>query len=403
MPDFFQNGTIATLHRLVDRPLSELTGELDDWRRERPMTLIIPCLYSELAGPALSNIVDQLAEVSFLEEIVIGLDGADADQFAEARRFFARLPQRTRILWNDGPRMVAIQDELGTHGLAPRQPGKGRNVWYCLGYFLASGRGAAVALHDADITTYDPALVARLLYPVVHPSFDYAFCKGFYFRSSDGRLNGRVTRLLVTPLIRALRKTIGPSGYLDFLDSFRYPLAGEVSMRSEVVPTIRIPADWGLEIGMLSEVHRHYAANRICQVDIAGAYDHKHQSLSAEDPTQGLHKMSIDIAKAMLRKLATDGVVFTPEGFRTIKAAYYRTALGLVDHYHNDAVLNGLTFDRHDEEGTVEVFAQSIMTAGEKFLSNPMETPFIANWSRVMSAVPTVLETLDEAVEADNA
>jgi glucosyl-3-phosphoglycerate synthase len=61
------------------------------------------------------------------------------------------------------------------------------------------------------------------------------------------------------------------------MGSFRYPLAGEFSFRRDVLNDIRIPSDWGLEIGVLSEMHRNYASNRLCQVDIADNYDHKHQ------------------------------------------------------------------------------------------------------------------------------
>jgi glucosyl-3-phosphoglycerate synthase len=400
--DFFQNGEIATLHRLSDRSTDSLEAELRTWSQTTPMAAVIPCLFSELEGDALPRIVDELAGIDYLDEIIIGIDRADADQFAEAQRFFSDLPQRTRLLWNDGPRLQALHQLLDAHLLAPDEPGKGRNVWYCLGYFLASGRAKAVALHDADILTYDRSMVARLLYPIMHPTFGYSFSKGYYYRAAEQRLNGRVVRLLVTPLTRALRSTIGDDDYLRYLDSFRYPLAGEFAMESDLVRSIRIPSDWGLEIGVLSEVFRIYRPRRICQVDIADAYDHKHQILAVDDPQAGLHKMSRDIAKAVFRKLAIDGTVFTPEVFRTIKAAYYRSALDLVDHYQNDAALNGFTFDRHAEESAVEMFAQAIMEAGARFLSNPMETPFIPNWSRVESAVPDALAQLYEAVEADN-
>jgi glucosyl-3-phosphoglycerate synthase len=50
----------------------------------------------------------------------------------------------------------------------------------------------------------------------------------------------------------------------------------------------------------------------------------------------------------------------------------------------------------------VEMFAQNIMTAGEAFLVNPMERPFIPSWSRVVSAIPDILERLLDAVEQDN-
>lgn len=402
MGDFFQNGVIATLHDLGGRPAEALETELEGWRAERPMALVLPCLYSELDGDALPAIVEQISRIPYLEEIVIGLDRADRAQFEHAREFFSRLPQHHRLLWNDGVRMRQIDETLKDHGLAPSEFGKGRNVWYCLGYFLASGRASAVALHDCDILTYDRGMVSRLLYPIVHPTFGYAFSKGYYYRAAEGRLNGRAGRLLLAPLLQALRKTVGDDDYIGYIESFRYALAGEFAMRADVVQSIRIPSDWGLEIGVLSEVYRHYATNRICQVDIADRYDHKHQSLSEGNPQAGLNKMSSDIAKALYRKLAINGIVFTPEVFRTIKASYYRAALDLVDHYHNDAVLNGLTLDRHREEATVELFAQSIVRAGERFLSNPMETPFMPSWSRVESAVPGIFERMLEAVEGDN-
>ena len=401
MSDFFQNGRIATLHNLGDRPLEEIEAELESWRHKKPMCLVLPCLYSELAGPALENIIQELIQVTYLDQIIIGLDRATEKEFEHAKEFFSRLPQKHHILWNEGPRLKAIDKLLDGYGLAPKELGKGRNVWYCLGYALASGRAKAVALHDCDILTYKRDIVAKLFYPVVHPTFNYVFAKGFYYRAADGKLNGRVSRLLVSPLVRALEKVFGPDNYLDFIDSFRYPLAGEFSMIMDVVGSIRIPSDWGLEIGVLSEVNRRYSDERVCQVDIADAYDHKHQDLSQDNPEGGLSKMSTDISKALFRKLAIKGTVFTPETFRTIKASYYRLALDLVDRYHNDAVINGMSMDRNKEENTVELFTRCIMRAGEQFLNDPTERPFMANWSRVESAIPDVYERLLDAVAKD--
>ena len=403
MGDFYQNGIITTLHDLDQRPIEAIESELQGFSNQRPMGLILPSLYSELEGEALPAILGEIAQVPYLSEIVIGLDRADASQYGAALAFFDRLPQRHRVLWNDGPRLKALDAELQSHDLAPREMGKGRNVWYCMGYTLASGRTESVALHDCDITTYDRRLLARLIYPVANPRFNYEFCKGFYARVADGKINGRVSRLLVTPLLRALKKTLGDMEYLEYMDSFRYPLAGEFSFRRDVLTDIRIPSDWGLEIGVLSEMYRNYANNRLCQVDIAEVYDHKHQDLSAGDDSGGLSKMSIDIAKALFRKLATRGVTFNSETFRSLKATYYRIALDFVETYHNDAVMNGLSLDIHTEEKAVELFAENIMKAGEAFLDRPMERPFIPSWSRVTSAMPDVLDRLLDAVEQDHA
>ena len=401
MGDFHQSGIITTLHNLSHRPIEALEAELESFKATRPMGLVLPCLYSELESPALASILEELAKVPYLSQIVIGLDRADEHQYRHAVSYFARLPQEHHILWNDGPRLRAVDARLREHGLAPSEPGKGRNAWYCFGYVLASGVVQSVALHDCDIVTYDRELLARLIYPVANPSFEYEFCKGFYARIGSDKLNGRVTRLLVTPLLRALKKVCGPNEYLDYLDSFRYPLAGEFSMRVDVINGLRIPSDWGLEIGTLFEMKRNLATRRICQVDIADAYDHKHQDVSAEDATKGLSKMSLDISKAIFRKLATDGEVFSSEKFRTIKATYYRIALDFIEVYENDAAMNGLRLDRHEEARAVELFARNIMEAGSHFLAHPMDAPFVPAWSRVASAVPDVHGQVLAAVAAD--
>ena len=403
MADFYQGGTIATLHRLTERPLADLERELASFAARRPLGLILPSLYSELEGPALPRIVRELHHADYLSDIVIGLDQTDEDQFARARAFFADLPQRVHLLWHDGARLRSLDQELHALGLSPPDPGKGRNVWFCLGYALALEHLQAIALHDCDIVTYQRDLLARLLYPLAHPTFDFEYAKGYYARIDEDKLSGRVTRLFVTPLLRALQKMAGPMEYLKYMDSFRYPLSGEFAMSRDLAASVRIPSDWGLEVGLLSEVYRNISRHQICQVDIADHYDHKHQALSADERHKGLAKMSTDIAKAMYRKLATEGVEMSPAFFRSLKATYLRIALDFVETYYYDATLNGLTFNRHAEEEAIEVFQQSIVEAGEQFIANPLEAPFIPNWKRVLSAMPDFTRRLHDAVALDQA
>lgn len=401
MADFHQGGSVATLHNLTQRPIEELEAELLNFSKVRPMGLLLPSLFSELETEAMPRILSEVKKVPYLDQIVIGLDRADEGQYREALRFFDELPQHHRVLWNDGPRLRALHAELEEHGVAPGEEGKGRNVWYCLGYMLATERAEAIALHDCDIVTYDRSLLARLIYPMANPRFSYQFAKGYYPRIANGSLNGRVTRLLITPLLRSLEQVVGPSEYLSYLDGFRYPLAGEFSFRKNVIPDIRMPSDWGLEMGTLSEMFRNYSNNKLCQVDIAEVYDHKHQDISLDDRAKGLSKMSIDICKLVFRKMSVMGTVFSKEVFRTIKAAYFRNALDFVERYKNDAIMNGLDLDVHKEEEAVELFAENIISAGKKFLNAPMEKPFIPSWSRVQSAMPEVFNRLVEAVEED--
>ena len=79
-------------------------------------------------------------------------------------------------------------------------------------------------------------------------------------------------------------------------------------MHIDVLRDLRIPADWGLEIGVLTEVYRNHSTNRVCQVEVADNYDHKHQELSLEDSNKGLSRMSVDITKSLFRILATLGL-----------------------------------------------------------------------------------------------
>lgn len=403
MADFHQNGNIAQLHNLRTQALEEMVYELETFTQSRRISLILPSLFSELEGEALDNILNELSHVTYINRIVIGLDRASEKQFRMARSVFDQLPQNHQVIWNRSPRMLEFWNKLERLGIGPVEDGKGKNVWTCLGYLLSCADTDVMAIHDCDIITYNREMLARLVYPVANPTFPYQLSKGYYPRVDDTKLNGRVTRLLVSPLLIALKKVIGDRDYLDYLRSFRYPLSGEFALRASFLPDIRIPSDWGLEIGVLSEAWRSMAPHSVCQVEIADNYDHKHQPVSAEDAATGLNRMSVDICKAIFRKLAADGTVFTPNVFRTLKATYYRRALDMVEVYAHDAVMNGLTLDRHAEEKSIELFAENIMQAGEVFLNSPHETPFIPNWSRVNAAAPELLDELNRIVAADEA
>jgi glucosyl-3-phosphoglycerate synthase len=157
---------------------------------------------------------------------------------------------------------------------------------------------------------------------------------------------------------------------------------------------MRVPADWGLEIGLLGEVHRNLATRRVCEVDIADAYEHKHKSIEMQWPESGLFKMAIDIAKSLFVSLASDGVEISEGFFRSVRAAYLRMAQDQVRRYADDAAINHLAFDRH-EEGAIEHAAREVY-------DDPLGSPTIPQWARVTSALPDILDELHEAVEADN-
>ncbi|OGS98305.1 MAG: glycosyl transferase [Gallionellales bacterium RIFCSPLOWO2_12_FULL_59_22] len=401
MSDFYQSGVITTLHQLGKSSLERLESELQGFARTRPIALVLPALYSEFEGPAMPGIVRELAKVKYLNEVVLVLDQASEQEFARVREFMSPVGGEVRIIHNKGKRISEIYETLKRNGLDPGPQGKGRSAWLAYGYVLARAKSDVIALHDCDIVTYSRELLARLCYPVAHPSLDYVFCKGYYSRVSN-KMNGRVTRLLVTPLVRSLQQLVGQHGFLMFLDSFRYPLSGEFCMTTDVARTNRIPSDWGLEVGSLAEVYRNYSSRRVCQVDIAATYDHKHQALSADDANKGLMKMTVDICKSMFRTLASEGVVFSDGLFKSLIVTYLRQAEDTLVKYEADATINGLEFDRHEEARAVEAFTHAVALAAQAYMENPMGTPPIPNWNRVKAAIPDIFEMLITAVEADN-
>jgi glucosyl-3-phosphoglycerate synthase len=403
--DFHQTGPISTLHRLGRSDLARLEREILSYSDERPIALVLPSLYTELRGPALKGIVEALQAVPYLSQVVVSLSGAATrEQYDEMRSLFRDVRTRDHepptLVWNQGPRVSGLLAQLREEGLDPGNDGKGRATWLAYGYVLATHRARVIALHDCDILDYRRELLARLVYPTANPNLNYEFAKGYYSRVTD-QLHGRVTRLFMTPLLHTMRSVIGVQPLLDYLDSFRYPLAGECSMTTDLVRANRIPSDWGLEVGVLAEVYRNCSLKRVCQVELVENYDHKHQDLSEHDASRGLHRMVRDIAGSLIRNLASYGIEFDAGFLNTITAAYVRTAQDAIARHSDDASLNGLSFDRHAEEVAVETFSRALRAAGLDFVRDPMGAPQIPNWSRVVSALPSFLDEFREAVEED--
>jgi glucosyl-3-phosphoglycerate synthase len=401
MSDFFQPGVITTLHRLKEGNLDRMEMELEFHSRHRPISLVLPSLYSELKEKALKSIVSELERVKYIHQVVVTLGKAGEKEFEHAKEFFSVLPQETIVIWNDGPRVRSLYNILDKNDISAGEDGKGRSTWMAFGYVLACEKSEVIVLHDCDILSYDREFLARLCYPVVNCNLGYEFCKGYYSRVTN-KLHGRVTRLFVTPLIRSLERLLGYLSFLVYLDSFRYPLAGEFSMITDLARINRIPWDWGLEVGVLSEVFRNCSPRRICQVDLTENYEHKHQELSPDDPSRGLLRMSIDIAKNLFRNLASEGIDLSESLLKTLKATYLRTAQETITKYHDDAAINGLDFDRHEEGVAVDTFTKGIELASKAFVEDPLRIPLIPNWSRVTSAIPDFLERLKHAVDDDN-
>jgi len=233
MTDFYQTGVIATLHRLGEGDLGNVERQLEYFSRQQPIVVVLPALYSEFQKPAMDTILAELCQVNYVQQFVVTLAQATAGQFDDVVQRLSILPGEVRVLWQDGPRLQHLYRTLEHNRLQIGPDGKGRQTWLAYGYVLANRKASVIATHDCDIVNYRRELLARLCYPVVHPDIGFEFSKGYYARLSH-QMHGRVTRLLMTPLIRALQSIVGFLPFLLYLDSFRYPLAGEFAMQADL-------------------------------------------------------------------------------------------------------------------------------------------------------------------------
>jgi glucosyl-3-phosphoglycerate synthase len=387
MSDVHQAGPVTALPRLAPGCTQELEHAILQYTPRFPVSLVIPMLPSEMDRPALGRILDELAQVPYLDSLVVSLNGASPHDYERTVAYCRRYPGRLVIVWSEAPAVQTFLADMAAVGLDVGEPGKGRACWLALGYLLAEARVEYLAFQDADVVDYHREMLARLVLPAVDPTVDFDFVKGYYARVSD-RLNGRVTRLLLTPLLAAFTRLIGADPYIRYLSSFRYALSGEFAVQADLAMRMRLPYDWGLEIVTLFEVLRHRAANRICQAELTDRYEHKHQALSPDDPTTGLHRMAKDVIKHLLRTLAAAGVNLPDGLLRVLPAAYQREAEDAVADSYAVSIANALEYDRHEEEHAVHTFVSALRASIDEFRADPLGMPLAPNWARVWSGVP---------------
>lgn len=394
MPDFYQHDLVTAIHDLRTGQQSRLEDMVRDAAKENRIGLVLPVTASDMRAEPFDVIVKELVEADYIDTICVSLGVApDRKDYDEAVAKIAPLGDRAKVLWTDGPEVQSIYGELNESGIEVATPGKGRSVWTAFGYLLADPRIDTFVLHDCDIVDYDRLLLSRLCLPMVHPALDFEFCKAYYARVTD-RMHGRVVRLLVNPLVRALRLMYPSSEFVRFLASFRYPLSGEFSLTRNLARTNRIPSDWGLEVGTLAEVYRNTSLKRVCQTDLCRLYEHKHQELSLEKKDSGLIRMANDIITTIYRTLASQGVIMSSDSFITLRANYLRTAQNCIRQYAADALVNDLKYDRHTEETTIDAFAGCVTSAAEIYRNDPSGAGAIPNWTRVRAAFPNLTQRL---------
>ena len=327
----YVQGRVATLHDLAD-PVPDAPVDR--------AAVVVPMAERDCGSDAADGVLRTLEGLD-PARVVIPLR-APPGRVDAVREWLSGYDLRTELLWCDGPRVNDLLADAGLDGAR----GKGRDVW------LGVGRAATaeyVVVHDADTVTYDESFVRRLLFPL---SRGYEFSKGYYARVEDARLYGRLFRLFYVPLVRTLLNAHSEP-YLRYLDAFRYALAGEFAATAGTARRIRVPRQWGLEVGTLGDAFDAAGFVGTAQVDL-GRYEHDHRGV---DGSGGLSEMSRSVGETLLRGVVEHGI---DVDFDTLADRYRATARGLVDQYELDAEFNGFRFDREHEHEQVTRYAGAV-------------------------------------------
>ncbi len=449
MSNFAQKHTkISTLYLLSEKtPNMEL--ELIQHSKWKKAVLIIPLLASEFTDPdnrpVFENIAAQLSDAAYLSQIIFGLDRASQDDARELAKILNRFNvQNFLIQHNNGPGFTSIYQDLSDAGFSLNEPGKGRNMFMSFGIALAMG-AQSIGLVDADIRTFTRQQLDRLFYPV--QVLGYQFSKAFYARIKDQQLYGRVKRLLLDPLLIALKRKFTDTQeekvlrLVDFLLNFNYQLSGEVVFDSQLLKRMQFATNWGVEIFTLIEVYRK--ATNCAQVEIClEPFDHKHQVVSQDDQSSGLYKMGIDIVTTLLSALVIEeGLVISEHFIRDLTTTYLSVADDLIKMYADNAAFSGLVYDTNKEEAMVDnVFKNVILFAGDLLLAPSFmvhrfssyvsayeefkpfidagllpviertaqnirtelyETPKTVSWERVIRKLPNIINEIIDVVESE--
>ena len=374
-----------------------MADRLNNLKDKYPSGLIIPIVGSDINSPGLPKMVEEINHCDYLSKVLIALSADDLKGYNEALRLSKSFKVPCEVVWCNKPEVRSVLEDLKHKGLdVTMLSGKGKDVWIAMG--IASLDLFAFVVHDADIVTYTKMLPTKLLYPIIEPKLDFFFSKGYYARINmdNKKIYGRINRLFIGPLLEVLQEKLCYSRFLTYLQSFSYPLAGELAVYSDLATHLRIPNDWGLELGLLAELYRNASYRRICEVDL-GIYDHRHKQVNADS----LLKTAEDSFVTLLRTLTEMENIEVSESFLiSLQVAYRRLAQDKIRQYHADAICNNLDFNRHEEEVNVDLLCNVILSGGRKYLQNPIRTQ-LPDWLRAVSAMPDIRERLrEEAIES---
>ncbi|MBC6937198.1 MAG: glucosyl-3-phosphoglycerate synthase [Chloroflexi bacterium] len=269
----------------VDRWFAENTfhsGEFSDLRelvslkekRGLSISLALPALNEqETVGAVISTLKKALMDdMPLIDEIVL-IDSSSTDN--------------TVAIAQENGIPTYIHQEILRHEVGSFS-GKGEALWKSL-YVT---KGDIIAWVDTDITNIHPRFLYGLIGPLLkHQQIQYV--KGFYARpiQVNGKIQafggGRVTELVARPLLNLFYPEL--SGIIQ-------PLSGEYAGRREALEQVPFFSGYGVETGLIIDLHERYGLAGIAQSDLEVRVHHN-------QPLLNLSKMSFAILQVFIARL----------------------------------------------------------------------------------------------------
>ena len=248
---------------------------LSDWtldkaiasKHGRTIALCIPCRDEAITvGTIVARARHALCDEYGLVDELIVLDDRSTDGSADV----ARATGATVVP------ISQIHDKFGDGR------GKGNALWAT----LVASTADIVVWCDADVTSFEPDWVTRLVAPLLLDE-NIAIVKAHYYRPTEAGGGGRTTELVARPLL---------SLYYPEIAGLHQPLAGEYAVRRSAVADIPFVQGWGVEIAMLIDISEKYGPDAITQVDL-GVRHHRNQ------PLQSLGVQAAEVLATVLERV----------------------------------------------------------------------------------------------------